>query len=65
MARNQITEIADSFVPAGITVTLDETGEFPALAIVFPAGEELPSDFIAECHQIAGDHGASIHFITV
>lgn len=47
----------------GVTVLLDETGEYARLVITAPRNAKLPQFFINQCHVIAGYHGASIEWI--
>jgi hypothetical protein len=49
--------------PIGVLVSLDETGDFPALIVTIPADvRDLPKAFVKLCHRIAGEAGASIEF---
>ena len=51
--------------PAGVLVSLDETGEYAALTVTIPASvalSSLPRAFIRACHQAAGNAGATIEF---
>lgn len=45
-----------------VTISLDETGDFPLLTII--TGRKLDRREVAECHRLAGDHGAAIKFIS-
>ena len=44
----------------GITLTLDETGDFPLLTVA--STEPIPGPIIALCHALAGDLGTGITF---
>lgn len=53
---------ADAGLPSipGVTLSLDETGDFPFLTVTSTA--RLDRRTVAACHEAAGDLGAGVKF---
>lgn len=55
------TQTLPAALPENITLSLDETGDFPALIVTGPK-PAFTRRIVATCHALAGDHGATIRF---
>ena len=47
----------------GITVSLDETGKYPEVVVTAPRAL-LTRAIVRQCHEFAGENGATIWFVT-
>lgn len=45
-----------------VTIVLDENGDYPTLTVT--TRRKLSRAEIAQCHRLAGDHGAGIRFVS-